>query len=326
MTPGETVLVTGATGFIGRHLCEDLLTAGYRVRGIRRRQSRPSDLQIEWFQLEDIGPATDWSLALTGISYVVHLAGLAHQIGSDSASVSSKFYSVNTDGTRTLAKAIAQYSEIKRIVFVSSIAALNSDCPSTDSQVHYGRSKLLGELALEEELSNAATEWCVIRPPLVYGAGNPGNMARLLKLVHLGLPLPLKTIRNQRSLIFVGNLSNAIIACLKHPAAGNSKFTVADEATISTPELLRMLSAASGEKLFLFPVPLAALKLLAKVGDGIKLVLGRSIGFDSYSLEKLSNTLVVDNVLISQQVGWSPPYSIEQGLRLAVDPTRGLRT
>lgn len=316
-----TILVTGATGFIGRHLCAGLLDAGYAVRGAYRNSlpTADPDPRIEWVQAGELGPDTDWSFALDSVSYVVHLAGLAHQAGVNEEDISADFYRVNTEGTRSLAKAVAERASVKRVVFVSSIKALpKNGCPSEEPDSIYGRSKKLAEGAVETELRGAASDWCVLRPCLVYGPGNPGNMARLLRLINSGLPLPFASIHNRRSFIFVGNLVSAIVSCLSHPGASRETFTVSDGEPVSTPELLEELSKSAGRRLRLFPLPMPVLKGVARCGDVIKYVTGVSVGWDSYSVERLCGSLVASCSDIQERTGWTPPFSKKQGLHITV--------
>ena len=315
------VLITGATGFIGRHLSLALLDVGYVVRGSYRKSlpSSTRDSRIEWVQMSELGPDTDWSPALDGVEYVVHLAGLAHQVGVNEEALSTDFYRVNTEGTRRLARAVAERSWVKRLVFVSSIGALpEAGFPSKEPDSIYGRSKKLAEDALEKELSTASTDWCVLRPCLVYGPGNPGNMARLLRLINTGLPLPFASIRNLRSFIFVGNLVSAISICLKHPGACRRAFSVSDGEPVSTPALLEELSKAACRRLWLFPLPMPVLRGVARCGDAIEHLTGVSVGWDSYSVERLCGSLVANCSDIHDRTGWIPPYSTSRGLQITI--------
>jgi nucleoside-diphosphate-sugar epimerase len=316
-----TILVTGATGFIGRHLCAGLLDAGYAVRGAYRNSlpTADPDPRIEWVQAGELGPYTDWSFALGSVKYVVHLAALAHQVAVNEEDISADFYRVNTEGTRGLAKAIAERPSIERIVFVSSIKALPpSGTQSQDPESVYGRSKKLAEEAIETELRAAASDWCVLRPCLVYGPGNSGNMARLLRLINSGLPLPFASIQNRRSFIFVGNLVSAIVSCLNHPGASRKTFTVSDGEPVSTPELLEELSKLTGRRLRLFPLPMPVLKGVARCGDVIKYVTGVPVGWDSYSVARLCGSLIANCSDIHERTGWTPPFSKKQGLSITV--------
>jgi nucleoside-diphosphate-sugar epimerase len=313
------ILITGATGFIGRHLCPALLDLGFEVRGSYRGSSPPRthDSRIEWVCVGELGPETEWHSALDGVEYVVHSAGLAHQVGVDEEDIRTDLYRVNTEGTRRLANAVAERPRIKRLVFVSSIKALpNTAEPSEELDSIYGRSKQLAEDALEEELLVASSDWSILRPCLVYGPGNLGNMARLLRLINTGLPLPFASIRNRRSFLFVGNLVNAILACLTHPGASRRSFAVDDGEPLSTPDLFRELSRSACRRLWLFPLPMPVLKGVAHCGDIIEHLTGKSVGWNTYSVERLCGSLVANSSEIRDRTGWTPPYSTSQGLQI----------
>lgn len=314
------VLVTGATGFIGRHLCVELLNGGYCVRAAYRGEIPPDrDSRIEWSQIGEVGENTDWKAALDDIDYVVHLAGLAHRVGVSDEILGAQFHEVNALGTRRLAECVAKNTSVRRLLFVSSIAALPAPHLGRPEN-EYGVSKRLAERYVEQLLSGPGSDWCILRPCLVYGSGNPGNMERLLRLINTGLPLPFGAIHNRRSFIFVGNLTSGIRHCLSHPAARKRAFNISDTEPVSTPNLLRLLGKHSHRKVRLVPAPLPFLRMLGCVGDTVKRGFGISTGFDSYSIAKLCNSLTVDCSEI-RDTGWNPPYSVEEGIRMMMHPT-----
>ncbi|HJU84225.1 MAG TPA: NAD-dependent epimerase/dehydratase family protein [Holophagaceae bacterium] len=321
MPEGPLVLVTGATGFIGRHLCPGLLAKGYRVRAAHRGP-RPEGAGIEWIQVGEIGPDTDWTAALAGATHVVHLASLAHQVGVEGEAIRRRFQAVNVDGTRRLLEAVVQAGIPGRTVFVSSIGAVSgmTEVPvSEDTPCHpdsdYGRSKLEAEGLIREILGPAGRSWTILRPTLVYGPGNPGNMARLQRLVRLGLPLPLKGLRNRRSFVYVGNLVDGLLHCLEHPGAEGRAILLHDGRAVSTPELLRLVGQASGRPVRLFACPYPLLKGLARLGDLVHRLAGRSVGLDTYSLERLAGSLAVEASAAYARLQWNPPFTVEEGLR-----------
>jgi nucleoside-diphosphate-sugar epimerase len=193
--------------------------------------------------------------------------------------------------------------------------------PKPDSE--YGRSKRKAELAIEKILADTRQDWSVVRPTLVYGPGNPGNMLRLMRLTRSPIPLPFGAIRNRRTFLYVENLVHLIKQVLSEPGASRQVFNVGDAEVLSTPELVRMLAGLSGRSIRLLPVPVWILRTMAKGGDVATGLLGRSVGLDSYSVERLASSLEVDISLARTRLNWKPPFSTEEGLRRTLSPGGG---
>lgn len=307
------VLVTGATGFVGRHLVPLLLERGYAVRAaVRRPDGLPP--QAEAAVVANIDASTDWSAALDGVDAVVHLAARVHVMRDAAADPLAAFRAVNRDGTRRLAEAAAA-AGVTRFVYVSSIKAVCdesrrepvSDATPPDPHSPYGVSKREAELALAEVAARAGLRTCVLRPPLVYGPGVGGNFRTLLELVRRGVPLPLGAVDNRRSLLFVGNLADAVERCLSHPAAVGRNFLLHDGDPPSTPALIRGIAGALGVPARLIPMPAGALALAARLA-------GRSAAWD-----RVGGTLVMDDRGIRDALGWVPPHDRAQGLRATAE-------
>lgn len=320
----KLALVTGATGFVGRHLCPALDLAGYSLRALHVEPDPPRDwpVGIEWVKIDGIGPRTEWADALDGgVTHIVHLAAIAHRTAPNEQVSDDTYDEVNHQGTAQLVRAVAKTTSVKRLFFMSSIGAVTNGaeapvCEDTFCRpdTAYGCSKLAAEKAVEITLAPTPIDWCIFRAPLLYGPGNPGNMDRLLRLLKLPLPLPFASVRNRRSFLFVGNLVSAILVALEHPAAARRVFCVSDGEELSTPKLLRYLAEASGKRVWLFPLPFWGLRLLGGLGSGVTRLTGKSLGFDLPAVEKLSASLSVDSTRFRQACGWSPPFSVEQGL------------
>lgn len=301
------VLVTGANGFVGGHLCRILDAAGVGVvRSVRT--PHPGAVAVG-----DLDGTTDWSQALNGVDAVVHAAARVHKLHDRSVDPEAEFRRVNVEATLHLARQAAQ-AGVERFVFISSIAVhglTSGEQPFTARDIPrphdaYGRSKLQAEEGLKTVFSETGMLGIVIRPPLVYGPGVGANFLRLMKLAASGLPLPLAAVRNRRNPVYVGNLCDLILQCLTHPAAAGKTFLVSDDCDVSTPELLRMIAAGMNRPCRLFPVPEKCLRLA-----------GRLCGRKG-EMEQLCGSLQVDIEHTKQTLGWSPPFSMDLGIHETV--------
>ncbi len=302
------VLVTGASGFVGRALCPALARRGWQVRAALRSQARLPE-GCEPCILGDIGPGTDWTEALEGVDAVAHLAARVHVMRDRAEDPLAAFRRTNVEGTLRLARAAAR-AGVGRFMFLSSVKALggaNPNGPLTDaSPPHpedpYGISKCEAEAGLRQIASQLQLEVVILRPPMVYGPGVKGNFRALLKLVDRRVPLPLKAVANRRSLLGLGNLIDAIGLGLSHPAAPGGAFLLCDGEDLSTAELVRRLGTALGRRTALFPVPASLLKL----GAGC---VGRAA-----EARRLLGSLTVDDRPIRRELGWNPPFTVDEGL------------
>jgi len=313
------VLVTGATGFIASALIPALLSAQYSVRAASRR---PCDLPgVEWVTLPSEGMLCDWRGTAEGIDTIVHLAGLAHfhwkaegigVIGRIKKSdIALALETANITNSRLMATE-ARRIGVRRVIFVSSIGAVASHSPAaiTESTVpfpdtDYGRSKLMAELVLREELDQSQIELVIIRPPLVYGPRNVANMFRLIRWVESGTPIPLQSIHNRRSLVSIDNLVSLILDCVHAPGAVGRPLLVSDGEDLSTPELIRRISKVTHSPCRLFPFPKSLL-----------LSVDFLFGMDVF--RKLCGDLYVDSSGTLKRVGWKPLIGVDEGLRRTV--------
>ncbi len=312
------ILVTGATGFIGTALCRDLKARGFQVSGAVRALGPGDHDLFDPVVVGEIGPDTDWSQFLGGIDAIVHLAGRAHDMGEARARQGSEilnlFRWVNVQATKALAEAAAAQG-VRRFIYMSSIKVLGESSPAggtgprpfTEGDTpaprdSHGTSKWEAECALREIAVGSAMEPVILRPPLVYGPGVKGNFLRLLRICDGPWPLPLALVANRRSMIHVGNLTDAVIACLGHDAAAAQTFLVRDGEDISTAELARRLRQGLGQAERLVPVPPVMLRLAGYVCRRSALT-GR-----------LTGSLVIDDSRIRGELGWSPPVSLDDGL------------
>jgi nucleoside-diphosphate-sugar epimerase len=306
------VLVTGASGFVGRAVVERLRSSGYDVRGSVRREDFVRVDGVEYTTVRGLERDTDWSAALDGCDAVIHTAARVHVMREQAADPLAEFRHTNVDGTLALARQ-AVAAGVRRFVFVSSIkvngeeTAPGKSFAADDAPApldSYGRSKLEAEEGLRALLEQAAREWVIVRPPLVYGPGVRANFAAMLRWIRSGVPLPLAAVRNRRSLVGLANLAALLECCVAHPAAANEVFLAADGEDLSTPDLLRRLAAAMGTRIRLFAVPPAALRALAA-----------SSGRRDWAARLLGN-LQVDAGKARERLGWSPPLTVDAGLEL----------
>ncbi len=306
------VLVTGATGFIGKPLLKLLVKRGFQVHAAVRTQPKDSMAQVHYHVCGTINDQTNWSNFLSGIDVIVHLVGLVHVRGN--LDTRDRFFRTNVTATANLVQQAIQHS-VKRIVYMSTIKVNGEsthergpfraeDLPTPEDI--YGQSKLDAESQLFAMAQQSDIEAVVIRPPLVYGPSPKGNFAILSKAVRWGLPLPFGAIENQRSLISVFNLCDCVVTCLTHPKAAGEVFLVCDGNDVSTPQLIRLMANALGTKPRLWSVSPALLNKLARL---LKC---------SQALQRLGGDLQVDMNKAQRLLDWTPPYTIEEGLALSI--------
>jgi nucleoside-diphosphate-sugar epimerase len=311
----KRVLVTGANGFIGRALCARLAAAGMEVAGAVRKDhsSEVRDFGARPVVIGDLGSQTDWMVALTGMDCVVHLAARVHVMHEVQSDPLAAFREVNTFGAARLAtQAVA--AGVRRLVYVSTIKVSGeytrdkkfSEQDQPQPSDPYAISKWEAEQALHKLAVQTGLEIVVVRPPLVYGPGVKGNFYSLLRLVDLGLPLPLGRCRNQRSLVGLTNLVDLLAQCVAHPAATGQIFLAADSEDLSTPELLRRVALAFGKRESLLPVPTGLLQFAARL-------VGRAGIY-----ERLCGSLQVDAGNTQRVLGWVPPRTVNDELMRTV--------
>jgi len=299
------VLVTGASGFVGTALCHELLARGHEVQAAARRTIPPGEgpSELRRIVIPDIGVEFDRRALLDGVDVVVHLAAIAHRRGVPDAELSR----VNVDATVKLAEAAGGL--VRRFVFLSSVKVHGEDSgmgmyTETDAlqpEDSYGRSKLLAEKELTEIAVRNRMELVLIRPPLVYGPGVKANFLRLLRWVSSGLPLPLASVRNRRSLVYLGNLVDMIARCTVHPSA-DGPFLVSDPELVSTPELISRVGTALGRQARLLSVPPALLRAVGAITGRLD------------EVRRLTGNLAVDTSRVRRVLDWRPPHTLDEGL------------
>lgn len=310
------IVVTGSTGFVGSALVALLrLRTQFDVLAWVRKTPVNALNGVQYVEQGDLSPAGNWLGGLLGVDVVVHTAARVHVMNDNVADPLTEFRSVNVQSTLNLARHAAA-AGVRRFVFISSIK-VNGEATqpgrsftADDSPAPldaYGVSKMEAEQDLRELSAQTGMEVVIIRPPLVYGPGVKANFAAMMRWLQRGIPLPLGAIHNQRSLVALDNLVDLIVTCIAHPAAANQTFLVSDGEDVSTTELLRRMGQAMGKPARLLPVPASWLQLAATV-----------IGKRDVA-QRLCGSLQVNVEKTRQLLGWSPPLTLDQGLKKAAE-------
>jgi nucleoside-diphosphate-sugar epimerase len=310
------ILVTGATGFVGAPLIGLLSSQGHQMIGAVRSVpvSRDGFSGTELIAVGDIHSSLDWMPCLAGVDTLVHLANRAHVMHESDANFLALYRSINTIGTLQLARQAAS-AGVKRFIFISSVKVNGestlpgqSFSPVSESipTDPYGLSKYEAEQGLRELSLRTGMEVVIIRPPLIYGPGVKANFLKMMKWLEKGIPLPLGSITNQRSLLGIHNLLDFISVCLTHPKAAGQIFMISDDHDISTTELLKEIASAMDCTPRLLPIPQYVLE------KGFML-LGQS-----HIAERLCASLQLDITLAKTLLSWKPPYSFKDQINKTV--------
>lgn len=310
----KRVIVTGANGFIGQHVCRQLITSGKEVTACIREQANLSVFRnlsgpLAVCKMPSLGLSADLSHILRNADTVIHLAARVHVMREAADDPLFQFRKVNVTGTENLVS-LAVQNGVRRFIYVSSIKVngevTGKEAFSADDLPGYcdpyGQSKWEAEERLRQIASRAAMEWVVVRPPLVYGPRVRGNFLALMQYVSRGIPLPVGSVHNRRSLVSVYNLSDLLCLLVDHPAAANNRFLVSDSEDVSTPNLVRRIAAALHRSPRVVPCP-----------ESFLLTLG-SLLRQKAAAQRLCSSLVLDKRKTGEMLGWSPPVTLDSGL------------
>jgi nucleoside-diphosphate-sugar epimerase len=312
---GRRLLITGCNGFIGQALTKQCMEMGISVLGAFRSDKKIGYLP-DWVEpviVQEVGPQTDWTGALSGVTEIVHLAAKVHDLKKSGNNPREEYFRTNIAGTARLARAAAD-AGVRRMVFLSTIKVHGegkeepyTEADSTEAHDPYSISKLEAENVLREISSRSQLETVVLRPPLVYGPEVRANFLRLIQLVERRVPLPFAGVSNRRSLIFVENLVDAILICLKDPNAAGKTYLVADAERPSTPELITQIAEFLDVPVKLFNLPPSVVRTAAAL-------FGRQKEAD-----RLIGSLSADTSKIRREIGWGPRFVQREGLRATVE-------
>lgn len=304
------VLVTGATGFVGGHMCRRLLAAGHEVIAATRRDGALGLADgARAVNLGDLAAPVGLADCLAGVDAVVHLAARTHVMNERASDAEAAYRRINVEATAELL-ARAQDVGVSTFLYLSSVKAageVSTDGPLTIAdrpapQEAYGHTKLEAEGLVNAAADRFPGGAVIVRPPLIYGPGLKGNLLTLFKAVDRGVPLPLASVANRRSVVFVGNLVDAMVALLAAPAPGARTYFATDGEDVSTPELIRRIAAALDRPARLLPFPVALLRAAGHVT-------GRS-----EMIARLTGSLQVDGEPLRRDLGGPAPHPMKEGL------------
>lgn len=309
----NNILITGGSGFIGRSLIKLAVDNGFCVRATVRKLPLNKLTGVKYVVVKDINSSTDWSAALHGINIVVHCAGRAHMSKKINREEISLINEANLNGVANLAKQALE-NDVNRFIFLSSIGVLGDyasiDNPMTENSAYapsnpYSHSKMMAELRLLDICNGSKMSLTVIRPPMVYGPGAPGNFKSLKRLVMLRLPLPFASIDNIRSFVSINNLCHFIMTCINSVNSAHEIYVISDDHDVSTPSFVNKLAIAANVNLRLFPFCVDLLHLLLWFFGMQK------------SFLSLSGDLVIDCTKAKNTLNWHPIENVDSGLCFA---------
>ena len=305
-------LVVGASGFVGQHLISELITRSYDCIGVAR--AFPKLPSCRYYEISDFSIYDNWNSLLKNVDVVIYLAARVHIMRENSKNPLQEFLNVNLAIVEKIAIA-ASGAGVKRFVYTSTAKVngektaehvfVESDKPNPEDP--YSNSKLQSEEMLRNLSVRTNLKVIILRPPLVYGPGVKANFLTLMRVVNKGIPLPLGRINNKRSMIYVGNLVDALICCATNPKAENQTFFVSDGNDLSVADLSLKISEHMKKKCLIFPFPLKVIRFFGFVFNKSKVV------------NRMTDSLELDISFIKSRIGWAPPFTVNESISRTVN-------
>lgn len=316
------MLVTGATGFIGRHLCSALVEASTKVVVLGRGGSI-NDPEMQFWDMSEAPAAS----AIDQVDAIFHLAGKAHAL-TETKQDEEEYFRINTEGTRRLLEAAAA-GGVRRFVFFSSIKAMGEgghtcldESAPCNPETPYGASKLAAESLVLE--GGYVPEPVVIRLSMVYGNTDKGNLPRMIRTIARGRFPPLPDIGNRRSMVHVDDVVQAAMLAAEKPEASGQIYIVTDGTPYSTHQIYAWISEALGRPIPNWSLPISMLRVLAMVGDGIGRLRGKRFMFDSAALDRLVGSACYSSRRLEQELGFIPRHHLRDSLPGIIHYLHGL--
>jgi nucleoside-diphosphate-sugar epimerase len=304
----QKILITGASGFVGRKICNTLHSRSIPFIAAVRDNAKGNQ-----FKVGNLTDATKWTDVLYGCDVVIHLAARVHVMKDNARAPLDAYRAVNVDATMNLARQAVEQG-IKRFIFVSSVKVngeMTTDKPFCASDRPapvdpYGQSKFEAECALRTLSRDTGLELVIVRPPLVYGPGVRANFLKLMQFVKLGLPLPFGMVQNRRSMVSLNNLIDLLILCIYHPNAVGKVFMVSDDDDLSLPDLILLIAKSMGKNPIMVPVPVDLMMVCARIFGKTE------------NANRLFGSLQVDITNTKECLGWQPVESVETAVKKTV--------
>ena len=307
----KKICVTGANGFIGASLIKKLSELNYQTHVVARKAlPNINSSNVNFFFINDIHDSINLDKALYECDCLVHCAGKTNL--NDKKNDINEYFKINTIGTKNLALQAAKH-KVKKFLYLSTIKVNGENSENNKDKIFrhedipnpkdpYALSKFKAEKSLCDISSKTGMALTILRIPLVYGFGSKGNLNNLIKLIKIGIPLPFRSIKNKRSLIGIDNLVDVIIRCITHPNAAGKTFLVSDGKDVSIVELIELIATAMDQKVKIFKMPIIFLKFFGFIFRKQNII------------DRLIKSLRIDNKHVSDTLGWSPPFSLKEGI------------